>query len=162
AAAEFYLRAASKEALAALIQRGIAVAEGAAAMTGARLTITPGIAYDDVRPSYTLGRLIKGKLAAAGLEERTGSNSRRKQTGPGPYSTDLGNVSRRVPTAAIQFAISEAPIRGHSTEVVGCSISDLGRDNAIKTGKALALAAVDLLLDPSIVETARAELRGAP
>ncbi|HEY7032358.1 MAG TPA: M20 family metallopeptidase [Thermomicrobiales bacterium] len=162
AAAEFYLRAASKEAVAALIQRAIAVAEGAAAMTGARLTITPGIAYDDVRPNYTLGRLLKSKFADAGLEERAGAYNRRKQIGPGPYSTDLGNVSRRVPTAAIQFAISETPIRGHSTEVVACSISELGRENAIKTGKALALAAVDLLLQPEIVGEAREELSRSP
>jgi amidohydrolase len=158
AAAEFYFRAASKEALAALIQRCLAVAEGAAAMTGARLTVIPGLAYDDVRPNYTLGRLLRSKFAAAGLEERTGANNRRKQAGPGPYSTDLGNVSRLVPTAAIQFAISETPIRGHSTEVVECSISEMGRENAIKTGKALALAAVDLLLDPSRVEAAQTEL----
>src|SRR5262249_15564023 len=148
----------SKEGLAALIQRCIAVAEGAAAMTGARLSVIPGLAYDDVRPNYTLGRLLRGKLADAGLEARPSANNRRKQSGPGPYSTDLGNVSRLVPTAAIQFAISEKPIRGHSTEVVECSISELGRENAIKTGKALALAAVDLLLEPSIVETARGEL----
>jgi amidohydrolase len=157
AAAVFYFRAATKEALNALIERGLAVAKGAASMTGAKLTVTRSSAYDDVRPSYTLGRLLKSKLAVAGLEERQGANSHRRQTGPAPYSTDLGNVSRRVPTAAVQFAISETPIRGHSTEVVECSISDLGRENAIKTGKALALAALDLLLDPSLMDSARAE-----
>jgi len=157
AAAVFYFRAATKEALNALIERGLAVAEGAASMTGARLTVTRSPAYDDVRPSYTLGRLLRSKLAVAGLEERQGANSHRRQTGPGPYSTDLGNVSRRVPTAAIQFAISDTPIRGHSTEVVECSISELGRENAIKTGKALALAALDLLLDSSLLDAARAE-----
>ncbi|MEA2525293.1 MAG: hypothetical protein QOF73_2520 [Thermomicrobiales bacterium] len=157
AAAEFYFRAASKEALNALVERGIAVAEGAAAMTGARLTVTPGLAYDDVRPNYTLGQLLKSKFSMAGLEKRESANGRRRRIGPGPYSTDLGNVSRRVPTSSIQFAISETPIRGHSTEVVECSISDLGRENAINTGKALALAAVDLLTDPALLETVRAE-----
>ncbi|MEA2530947.1 MAG: hypothetical protein QOG89_2591, partial [Thermomicrobiales bacterium] len=34
---------------------------------------------------------------------------------------------------------------------------DLGRENAINTGKALALAAVDLLTDPALLETVRAE-----
>lgn len=157
AAANFYFRAASKESLATLVERGIAVAEGAAKLTGATLAISRGIAYDDVRPSYTLGRLLQSKFAAAGLEEREGANSSRRQTGPGPYSTDLGNVSRRMPTSAIQFAISETPIRGHSTEVVAASISELGRENSIKTGKALALAALDLLLDPSLMDAARAE-----
>jgi amidohydrolase len=157
AAAEFFFRAATREGLQALVARGIKVAEGAATMTGARLTVSqPMPAYDDVRPNYALGRLLQSKFPAAGLEERAGAHGRR-QTGPGAYSTDLGNVSRRVPTAAIQFAISETPIRGHSTEVVACSISDLGRENALKTGKALALAAVDLLADPSIIDAVRAE-----
>jgi amidohydrolase len=157
AAANFYFRAASKESLATLVERGIAVAEGAAKLTGATLAVSRGIVYDDVRPSYTLGRLLQAKFAAAGLEEREGANSSRRQTGPGPYSTDLGNVSRRMPTSAIQFAISETPIRGHSTDVVEASISELGRENSIKTGKALALAALDLLLDPSLMDAARAE-----
>jgi amidohydrolase len=158
AAAEFFFRAAMKEGLNALLERGIKVAEGAAAMTGATLeVIRSGPAYDDVRPSYTLGLLLKEKLPLVGLEERLGARGQQRQTGPGPYSTDLGNVSRRVPTAAIQFAISETPIRGHSTEVVACSISELGKENAIKTGKALALAAVDLLLDPTILAAAREE-----
>jgi amidohydrolase len=157
AAANFYFRAASKESLATLVERGIAVAEGAAKLTGATLAVSRGIVYDDVRPSYTLGRLLQSKFAAAGLVEREGANSSRRQTGPGPYSTDLGNVSRRMPTSAIQFAISETPIRGHSTEVVEASISELGRENSIKTGKALALAALELLLDPSLLDAARAE-----
>ncbi len=156
AAADFYFRAASKEYLATLVERGIAVAQGAASMTGATLTVNHGIIYDDVRPSYTLGRLLQSKFGAVGLEEHISAESRR-QSGPGPYSTDLGNVSRRMPTSAIQFAISETPIRGHSTEVVEASISELGRENSIKTGKALALAALDLLLDPSLMDAARAE-----
>lgn len=156
AAANVFFRAATKEYLATLIERGIAIAEGAASMTGATLSVSSGINYDDVRPNYTLGRLLQSKLGTVGLEERVGANSRR-QSGPGPYSTDLGNVSRKMPTSSIQFAISETPIRGHSTEVVEASISELGRENSIKTGKALALAALDLLLDSSLMDAARAE-----
>ncbi len=160
AAADFYFRAASREGVADVLARGVRVAEGAAAMTGATLEVThPTPAYDDVRPNYALGRLLRGKLDAAGLEERD-PQGRRSQNGPGPYSTDLGNVSRRVPTATISFAISETPIRGHSVEVVEGSISALGRENALRTGKALALAAVDLLADPTHLAEARTEFDG--
>jgi amidohydrolase len=152
AAADFYFRAATKEGLDALITKGLAVAEAAATMTGTTLTVETGLTYDDVRPNYTLGRLVQSKLEAVGLKEYPGANGRRSEHGPGPYSTDLGNVSRKVPTAALQFAISETPIRGHSTEVTDASISELGRENALKTGKALALAAVDLLLDAEKVK----------
>jgi amidohydrolase len=158
AAALFYFRAGSREARDALVARALLVAEGAAAMTGARLEITrPTSDYDDVRPNYVLGRLLQSKLPLAGLEERDPHGTHARQSGPGPYSTDLGNVSRKVPTATITFAISEVPIRGHSVEVVESSISPLGRENALKTGTALALAAVDLLLDPAILAEARAE-----
>jgi hypothetical protein len=91
------------------------------------------------------------------LEERDPSGRHYRQAGPGPYSTDLGNVSRAIPTATITFAISETPIRGHSVEVVEASMSTLGRENAIKTGMALALGAVDVLSDPAILAAARAE-----
>lgn len=159
AAALFYFRAASRENRDALVERALKVAEGAAAMTGARLeVIRPTPAYDDLRPNYALGKLLRSKLPVVGLEER---GTQRRQTGPGPYSTDLGNVSRKVPTATITFAISETPIRGHSVEVVEASISPLGRENALKTGQALALAAVDLLADPAILEAARAEFASA-
>jgi hypothetical protein len=93
-----------------------------------------------------------------GITENPGPEGKKKQTGPGPYSTDLGNVSRKVPTAAVNFQISETPIRGHSVEVVEASISALGNENAIKTGKALALATIDLLTDPAILTAARAEM----
>lgn len=157
AAANFYFRAATREALDAVIARGLTVAEGAAAMTGTTLTVERGNSYDDVRPNYTLGRVVQSKLETVGLPEQPGANGSRTQLGPGPYSTDLGNVSRKVPTAALQFAISETPIRGHSTEVTNASISDLGRENALRTGKALALAAVDVLLDAELYRRVQSE-----
>ena len=161
AAAEFLVRAASVEAVDAVVARAVAVAEGAATMTGATLELSrPSPTYADVRPNYALGRLLRSKLAAVGLPERDPDGRHHNQTGPGAYSTDLGNVSRLIPTATISFAISETPIRGHSLDVVNASISPLGRENALKTGKALALAAVDLLADPALVEEARAEFRG--
>lgn len=160
AAAEFYIRAGSIEAVEATVERAVKVAEGAAAMTGAGLEVTrAGTAYADVKPNYTIGRLLQSKLALVGLEERDPRGDHARQAGPRPYSTDLGNVSRKVPTATITFAISETPIRGHSQDVVDCSISPLGRDNAIKTGMALALAGVDLLADPELVAATREEFR---
>jgi len=161
AAAEFYVRAASVEAVEATVARAQAVGEGAATMTGARLEFSrPSPTFADVRPNYAMGRLLQSKLATVDMAECDPGGRHAHQSGPGPYSTDLGNVSRVIPTATITFAISETPIRGHSVEVTESSISPLGRDNAIKTGKALALAAVDLVADPGLVAEARAEFQG--
>ncbi|MDQ4043945.1 MAG: M20 family metallopeptidase [Chloroflexota bacterium] len=154
AEAEFLFRAASRAAVDDLISRAEKVALGAGMITGAKLEIeTPAPDYDDMLPNYTLSGLIRQQLAAAGLEE----TNRQPSSGPGAYSTDLGNVSRAVPTTSLTFAISETPINGHTQDVVDASISELGRENALRTGKALALAGVELLANPELAKAIRRE-----
>jgi amidohydrolase len=158
AAAEFLFRAASREGVDALLARGDAIARAAAEMTGATLEIDDSaVGYDDMRPNYALSQLVRDRLATVGLAE----TERPPASGPGAYSTDLGNVSRKMPTTSLTFAISEGPINGHSKEVVAGSISPMGRENALRTGKALALAAADLLADPDRFEQVRAEFEQA-
>lgn len=159
AAAEFLFRAASREAVDALLERGDAIARAAAEMTGATLEIDAmSHGYDDMRPNYALSQLVRDQLATVGLHE----SERAPATGPGAYSTDLGNVSRKMPTVGLSFAISEVPINGHSRDVVEGSISDMGRENALRTGRALALAAVALLADPEAYRAVRAEFEQTP
>ena len=154
AATSFLFRAATQEGVADLLRRGDAIARAAAEMTGARLEIDDsGVGYADMRPNYALSQLVRDHLATVGLAE----TERLPDTGPGAYSTDLGNVSRRMPTTSLTFAISEVPINGHSKEVVEGSIAPMGRENALRTGMALALAAVDLLADPDACAAVRAE-----
>jgi amidohydrolase len=158
ASAEFLFRASSQEGVEDLLRRGDAIARAAAEMTGARLEIDDSAAgYADMRPNYALSQIVRDKLETVGLAE----TERPPATGPGAYSTDLGNVSRRIPTTSLTFAISEVPINGHSKEVVEGSISGMGRENALRTGKALALAAVDLLADPDAYAAVRKEFEGA-
>ncbi|MGB3305105.1 MAG: amidohydrolase [Thermomicrobiales bacterium] len=162
AEAYFMFRGASRATVDAVVEQAVRVAEGAALMTGARLEIDDTEPdYDDVVPNYTLGRLLQRHFAAAGLEENPPAEEKPRATGPAAYSTDLGNVSRKMPTAAIDFAISEVPIPGHSMAVVEGSISEMGRANAIATGKALALAAADLLMNPELLAEAQAEFEAA-
>ena len=154
AAAEFLFRASTRERVDALVERAERVAQGAAMMTGARLEIeTPAPDYDDMLPNYTLSRTVRKQLPEVGLKE----TMRPPAMGPGAYSTDLGNVSRALPTTSLTFAISEVPIEGHSKAVVEGSISEMGRENALRTGKALALAGLELLVDPGTYEAVRKE-----
>lgn len=158
AEAYFMFRGASRATVDAITEKAVKIAEGAALMTGARLEVDDTEPdYDDMVPNYTLGKVLQGHLADAGLEERPTQAEKPRATGPAPYSTDLGNISRKMPTAAINFAISTVPIPGHSIEVVEGSISEMGRENAIATGKALALAAADLLMDPDLYAEVKAE-----
>jgi len=158
AEAYFMFRGASRATVDAIVEKAVRIAEGAALMTGARLEVDATEPdYDDMVPNYTLGRLLQGHLAEGGLEERPAFDQKPHATGPAPYSTDLGNVSRKMPTAAVNFAISTEPIPGHSIQVVEGSMSALGRENAIATGKALALTAADLLMDAELLAEVKAE-----
>ncbi len=158
AEAYFMFRGASRATVDAIVAQAVRVAEGASLMTGARLEVDDTEPdYDDMVPNYTLGRLLQGHLADGGLEERPAFANKPRATGPAPYSTDLGNVSRKMPTAAVNFAISTVPIPGHSIQVVEGSMSALGRENAIATGKAMALAAADLLMDAELLAVVKAE-----
>ena len=162
AEAYFLFRAATRPAVDALVAKVEKIAEGAALMTGATLEIDADHPdYDDVVPNYTLGKALLAHFGAAGLAETPEGPTNPKATGPAPYSTDLGNVSRKVPTAAVNFAISGTPIPGHSVQVVEGSISEMGRLNALATGKALALAAADLLLVEALLEAAKSEFAAA-
>lgn len=162
AEAYFMFRAATRPAVDALIKRAEKIAEGAALMTGARLEIDADHPdYDDVVPSYSLGKSLLSQFDASGLVETPSGADKVKATGPAPYSTDLGNISRKVPTAAVNFAISTTPIPGHSVQVVEGSMSEMGRLNALATGKVLALAAADLLMDEALQEAAKAEFAAA-
>jgi amidohydrolase len=158
AEAYFMFRGASRATVDAIVAQAVRVAEGASLMTGARLEVDDTEPdYDDMVPNYTLGRLLQGHLADGGLEERPAFANKPRATGPAPYSTDLGNISRKMPTAAINFAISTEPIPGHSIQVVEGSMSALGRENAIATGKAMALAAADLLMDAELLAEVKEE-----
>jgi amidohydrolase len=158
AEAYFMFRGASRATVDAIVAQAVRVAEGASLMTGARLEVDDTEPdYDDMVPNYTLGRLLQGHLADGGLEERPAFTDKPRATGPAPYSTDLGNVSRKMPTAAVNFAISTVPIPGHSIQVVEGSMSAMGRENAIATGKAMALAAADLLMDAELLAVVKEE-----
>ena len=62
-------------------------------------------------------------------------------------STDLGNVSQRYPTVALDFPVSEHDVPGHSIKMTEASVSDYAHDAAAKTAEALAAVAVRVASD---------------
>ena len=67
-------------------------------------------------------------------------------------STDLGNVSQRVPTDWIRFPVTEEAIAGHSDAMREASISELAHRNAFITAEALGATAVRLATDRALRE----------
>jgi hypothetical protein len=67
-------------------------------------------------------------------------------------STDLGNVSTKVPTDWVRFPVSEKAIPGHSDQMRDASLSDLALKNAMITAEALGAAAVRVATDKALRE----------
>ena len=72
-------------------------------------------------------------------------------------STDMGNVSQIVPSAHPYIGIAPDGTPGHSTAFRDAAATPQAMANAIAAAKALALLAVDLLADPALLASARAE-----
>ncbi len=151
AAAQFFVRAGSRDYLEELVEKVNNVARGAALMTGCEVKITQQETCFDMRPSYEVGKTYLDNMRAVGLEIHE------RPEGRGMYSTDFGNVSYLMPAATGSFAISRTPIPGHSQDVVDASGSEFGYDQLIKVSKAMALTAFDLLTDADLLQNAKIE-----
>ena len=155
AAANFMLRSRDGRYLSdEVVGKVRAVAEGAAAMTGARLEVAEFYPfYENVQPNVTLAQAVAANAQALGIRlddpipGRPGSGA----------STDFGNVSKAMPGFELRYAVSETPVPSHTTQMQETAVTDLALSNALQVAKALSLTAGDLLRDAALVEAAKAE-----
>lgn len=89
------------------------------------------------------------------IEETVQRPATRPQTGGG--STDVGDVSWRVPTGGLRTACFAAGSPGHSWQNVAAIGSSIGEKGTIYAAKVLAVTAIDLLENPDLVKAARAD-----
>jgi amidohydrolase len=152
AAALFYVRAPRLDELAALRERVIACAEGAARATGATLKVVaqPDRAYAPMKRNDTLLDLYRANLAGLGAIET--------EAPPGRLgSSDVGNVSQALPTIQPLMRIAPAGTPIHSRAFEAAAASPLAREGILTAAKAMAMTAADLLTDPGLVAKARRE-----
>jgi amidohydrolase len=161
AAAVFYVRARTLDYLRELVRRFQAVAEGAAAATGCRATVTPeAFVYEPMRANRALSERFRAHLAAAGVVEDP------PPPRPALASSDVGNVSQAVPT--IQPFLGILPAGGpavpfHTREFRDAATTDEAHRRMGAAAAALALTALDVLADPALLAGARNEFaRSAP
>ena len=155
AAANFMLRSRDGQYLSnEVVGKVAAIAEGAAAMTGARLEIEEFYPfYENVQPNVVLAQAVAANIQALGIrldEPITG------RAGSGA-STDFGNVSQAMPAFELRYAVSETPVASHTRDMCETAITDLALSNALSVAKALSLTASDLLRDATLVEAAKSE-----
>jgi amidohydrolase len=148
--AEFYLRSISVDYCWELLRRFTAAADGAAAATGCRASVThdPTV-HEPLRANPTMAGLFAQNLALIDFPEDPDDG----QAGYG--STDCGNVSQRLPTIHPYIRISPDGVPGHSREFAEWARSPIARAGMVAGAKALALTAVDLLASPEALVGAR-------
>src|SRR5438128_3646974 len=153
--AEFYLRAITVDYCWELLRRFTAAAEGAAAATGCRVTVThdPTV-HEPLKPNATMAGLFAKNLELIDFPEDPDDG----QAGYG--STDCGNVSQRLPTIHPYIRISPDGVPGHSREFAEWARSPMARAGIVAGAKALALTAVDLLASPEALQRARQDFGG--
>jgi len=123
----------------------VEIAEGAALLTGTKVEITEYLRYyEPVTANAELSDVLAAELARLGIDAPRGQLT--------TASTDLGNVSQRVPTDAVRFPVTHTPIAGHSDAMREASIADLGHKNALITAEALGAAAVRVATDRALRE----------
>lgn len=155
AAANFMLRSRDGQYLSnEVVGKVASIAEGAAAMTGARLEIEEFYPfYENVQPNVVLAQAVAANIQAQGIKldepvaGRPGSGA----------STDFGNVSQAMPAFELRYAVSETPVASHTRDMCETAITDLALSNALSVAKALSLTASDLLRDATLVEAAKSE-----
>ncbi|MGN0158427.1 MAG: M20 family metallopeptidase [Brotaphodocola sp.] len=74
-----------------------------------------------------------------------------------PGSTDVGDVSWLTPTGQIHVAALPNGCPGHSWQNVSCNRTEIGHKAALHAGKVLAASVIDLMVNPDLLESARAE-----
>lgn len=143
AEAIFGLRAKERETLDGMVERFGEIAKGAALLTGTKVEIAEYLPYyEPVKANLELGDIVAAELEQRGVTLMRGVLV--------TASTDLGNVSTKLPTDWVRFPVSEKPVPGHSVEMRDASASDLAHRNAMITAEVLGAAAVRVATEKAL------------
>jgi len=157
-AGRFYARAANAEELAPLKRRLEGCLRAGAEATGCDVEIRWDPAdYLEIRYNEPLARAFRENAEALGREffpyERLPAGLQ--------GSTDMGNVSQRVPSIHPMLASSPLHVTIHHPEFAKWAGSELGDAAALDGAKALAMTALDYLADPELRRRAREAFEAA-
>lgn len=139
AVAQFYFRAATKETLEDVVEKVKKIAEGAALMTGATLSMERyELPYDNLVTNENLSEAFNENLRMLGITEI----KEKKSAG----SSDIGNISHITPTIHPYIGISDCYITGHSRALADATITPLGHERLLVGTLALAYTGYDVLM----------------
>ncbi|MEI9929188.1 MAG: hypothetical protein WDM89_01125 [Rhizomicrobium sp.] len=154
AACRFYVRALDAHELAELKPRVHACFEAGALATGCRAEIKWGeTLYLDLKTNWPMAESYERNAKALGLEFFP-----LKDLPPGyAGSTDMGNVSHRVPSIHPCLGVAPLNVIIHNAEFARHAVSDKGDQAVIDGAKSMAMTALDLMGDTAILARTKAD-----
>lgn len=145
AAGSFYVRATSEKTLAELKPRVQACFEAGARGSGSEVEVNwAGVDYLDLNTNWPLADCFQAHGEALGREFLTPNSL------GGAGSTDMGNVSYRVPAIHPMLACSPPNVVIHNPEFARWAGSEMGDAAALDGARAMALTTAEFLLNPAL------------
>lgn len=149
----YYLRAPTDPELKLLNEKVIGCIEGAARATGCQVEYKfEAKGYSSLFSSNIMASLYAENGEKAGVKIEKDPEKLRKAGG----STDMGNVSRVVPSIHPKFHIGTMASQ-HTPEFATHSRTPEAEDYSLSVAKALAMTAIDFLTSPQLVKQAKDE-----
>ena len=143
---KFYVRAATVKRMMKVYHQLEDIVKGAALQTGCTGLLEPAQRnlIDNVVPTPSFDEVYRKNLVSLGetFEDKVFPLG----------SSDVGNVSQVIPVIQPMIRISETPVAGHSIEKREACRGETGLRSIALGAKALALTAMDLILDPELLE----------
>ena len=137
----WYVRAPKQDRLDLLIPRIRACFEAAATATGCTLSIEAvGHPYEDMHHNPLLVDLYQANSAALGRPMQRGSDFPAHISG----STDMGNVSKLVPSIHPMLGIDSLPASNHQAEFAAHTVTPSGEQAIVDGAVAMAWTVIDL------------------
>ena len=151
AAGLFYVRAATERRLAKLKQRVEACFQAGALASGAEYHVRRvGEDYSDMWSNAPLEAAYRANLEQLG---------RRVVDAPSEHisgSTDMGNISKLLPSIHPMISIAPPRVALHTQEFARCAASEDGQRGVVDGAKVLAMTGIDVLCSPALREAMRA------
>lgn len=149
ATAKVCVRARSSDYLDVLLERVTNCAKAGALATGCSVEIvTEGARYESLKSNPTLEELFRRNLS----EVTGGVIQLTKVSSPIIGSTDMGNLSRVVPTIQPLAAVAPRGVKPHTPEFAAATIAPSGIEKLIVCAKALSGTVIDLFVDAHVRE----------
>jgi amidohydrolase len=150
-AAHFSVRAADSQYSFEVLDKVIACAEAGAKAAGATMRCQHTMHYAPRIANPTMARLFGNNVSSLG--ERVEEPAVDEPMG----SSDMGNVSQIVPAIHPYVTIAEPGTGGHTAAFEVAAASEWGDRALLRSAKAMAMTAVELMTQPDLLAQAKAE-----